>query len=410
MPYTSNSACIISSRFLCTTFSDSTARALDQFPLNRSPRHTLRGTCEARGIAALPLNRPCDAPATPCEACAEHEESQMYPRFNPAQPATPYEACATMANRSCARALIPLNRRWMTLDVRGVAGAVRIELDAAPECGAAGIAGWRHSMLGEVKGLGTILFHRILPMVPTDKLNEAIRKASRSFWFPDGSVYLEVPDQKTAVTVVSPNVAESIMEGRIEVVIYRSQAAFPLRWYALHYPMTYQNILGEDRFGACVGSGAKTWPGEQTLDRLEFTVWFKRKPAKQVRLAFRDVIRGWFASVANHGADDEGPIACADPNIVFCGRRADIVLDATRSGPSTLNYLILTTLEFGHSVAAVENAMINQDDPDFIATMVKMFAEQGQAFDVEAWRVKNRGGNGPTIRIPIFDGNEGSSL
>jgi hypothetical protein len=98
------------------------------------------------------------------------------------------------------------------------------------------------------------------------------------------------------------------------------------------------------------------------------------------------------------------PIVSAEPQIVFCGGRADIVL-ATRTGPSTLNYHILCALEFGHSVAAVESASFNQDDPEALATLVavmrKVSSDAGHEFDEDAWRTKNRGGSGPVIRTPI---------
>ena len=260
-------------------------------------------------------------------------------------------------------------------------------------------------MLGQVKGIGTILFHRILPMLSDDMLDEAMRKVTHSFRFPDGSIYLEVPDHPTHLAIVAPILAEPILEGRVEVQIYRSLAAFPLVWYGLHYPMAYQDMLDEAGFGAGVGSAAKTWPGERKLDRLQFTTWFKQTPEKPAREAFRDTISGWCASVATHGVDGEGPVASADPEITYRGKRADIVLDATRSGPNTLNYLILVALEFGHSVAVVENAMFNQDDPESLATLVavlrKVSADAGREFDEYAYHVERLGGSGPVIRLPI---------
>ena len=95
---------------------------------------------------------------------------------------------------------------------------------------------------------------------------------------------------------------------------------------------------------------------EAKLNNLSLAVKFESLPSSQVVEHFMQLVRYWSDSVSETGVFGEGPAFLATPLIEFRELCAFVRLDASRSGPETLNWLMMLLADFGfdiHSVKAI---------------------------------------------------------
>jgi hypothetical protein len=264
-------------------------------------------------------------------------------------------------------------------------------------------------MAESTEQIAIILFHRILPLIGEKALRTAERRLGSVLRYPDGTLQFDCPDAIAAENASRDiGLFQFLFDQTISSTLSRNLAAFPEQCYSFYYGGDYQRRLGEDEFIAGRGSGMKHWPGEYRLEDILFTIWFRRRPSNDVRAALAGEIGAWLASVAEAGLWSEGPVLPIVPHMQFRGKRADIRLDASRSGPHTLMYLILTALEFGHRVAPVGSAVFNYDDPLARQTMIECIRNAtmftGVKFDKEderKWLEQELGGPGPMLELPL---------
>lgn len=259
---------------------------------------------------------------------------------------------------------------------------------------------------------GLILFHRILPLLPANRLREVERLTGPPLRYPDASLQFEILDKSVNREVIT-SLGIHMMSDRIERTWMRNLTTFPQKRYFLYYSSDYERLIGPSGFGAIAGN--KVWPGEHRLNDLLFTVWFKRRPGKNVREAFVRHLSDWLRAVSVSGFDTEGPVSAVEPEVEFRGRRANLRLNLERTGMHTVIWLILTMLEFGHSVAPVESATFNYDDPESERTFIECMHAQAKYTgatltedEIAKWRVDNSGGAGPSIRVPLLPMTEAS--
>ncbi len=136
---------------------------------------------------------------------------------------------------------------------------------------------------------------------------------------------------------------------------------FPCKAYALWYTTDYRESLGELSFSVIFPS-LHTYPTKDyRVEDLQITVVFRKRASAQVRKRFAACLSGWFKSVANRGMFGEGPIRSASNELRFRGRLVQFRLDASQSGQDTLNWLLLSVLNFGYEVSAVQRFIFDQE-------------------------------------------------
>jgi hypothetical protein len=145
--------------------------------------------------------------------------------------------------------------------------------------------------------------------------------------------------------------------------MFRSLAPFRPRLYRLVYTHDYSRLLGgEADFVAGSADGKPELPGERVLDDLGVTVVFRRRASREVMKRLATVIREWARTVSNQGMFGEGPASLVSPQMAVDGRQASFRVNVESSGQNTLNWLILTILQFGHEVAPVHGVLFADED------------------------------------------------
>lgn len=250
-----------------------------------------------------------------------------------------------------------------------------------------------------------ILFHRILPLFPDETLRRAERLVGPPLCYPDGSLQFDIPSRNIHVKFVE---SLSMLEllPQLSDTWMQSLAPFPPNNYTLFYGHEYQLLLGEPHFQAGVGN--VVWPGEYQLADMLFTVWFRRRPPKTIRMQFVRCLSEWLSSMSSRGLSGEGHVSAVSTEVEFRGGRADVYLNLSRTGMNTILWLLLTALEFGHAVAPIESAVFNHDDPESIRAMIesirasaKFAGSECTDADIERWRITNSGGAGPVIKVSL---------
>jgi hypothetical protein len=82
------------------------------------------------------------------------------------------------------------------------------------------------------------------------------------------------------------------------------------------------------------------------IENLPVTIAVRRRFSKQTRQQFADLVGKFLASVRSEGMFGEGPISRVSEVIDFFPRVAQFRIDASRSGQNTINWLILSLVEF----------------------------------------------------------------
>ena len=127
------------------------------------------------------------------------------------------------------------------------------------------------------------------------------------------------------------------------------------------YTEDYREILGEDDLR--ISFPDKGYPETNYhLRDLAISVVFKRKCSEQVRQRFAQWIGEWEQQVVTKGISGEGPIRLASPGIGYQGRLAQLRVDVSQSGQATLNWLLLSVLDFGYSVSPVTNFVFAHEE------------------------------------------------
>ncbi|SIN91567.1 hypothetical protein SAMN05444166_1595 [Singulisphaera sp. GP187] len=96
------------------------------------------------------------------------------------------------------------------------------------------------------------------------------------------------------------------------------------------------------------------------VDRLRILVMFARRVVRDTRRAFARELLSWAESVADRGILGDGPAALAGDRVTFDGLGAEFHVDLSRSGSATLNWLILSILNFGRESRMVQGVAVGK--------------------------------------------------
>jgi len=205
--------------------------------------------------------------------------------------------------------------------------------------------------------ISVLLHSRGLDLFNADRLHHVV-KAYCPFQYPDGTYEIGVADGTEADKLyLELGVFAVHREWH-----FRNLLPFPLRRYYLLARKDYDNRLGDSGLGLGVGV-LEFRPGEWQLENLQFTVRFHRKPSARTARIFLKHLQGWLGQISEMGLSGEGPLTPVRRMLALRGTRASIWLNASRTGPRTLLWLLLEALGFGHDVALIERILFNEDDP-----------------------------------------------
>ncbi|WP_165231860.1 hypothetical protein [Aquisphaera insulae] len=128
----------------------------------------------------------------------------------------------------------------------------------------------------------------------------------------------------------------------------------PRKFYAILYPEEYQSRLG----GECALRGWRSTafdptPGEFELASLTILVVFRARLNGSIREAFLDAVKHWMSDASKRGAFEDGPVSLVTQGATFTRTIARFIIDASKSGQDTLNWLSLVLLDFGEGVHVV---------------------------------------------------------
>ena len=188
--------------------------------------------------------------------------------------------------------------------------------------------------------------------------------------FPDGSLLIrgEVADGYARKAWETIGQVASFGKDVAQHATVRDLAGFgPYRRYRFLYLADYHERLGGNSgfLVIPVGLGQFVSKGEYELGALPVTVRFYSRVARDAMLAFRDTVERWSSSVSTCGVFGEGPARLLSAEIAFQGLFATFVIDASRSGQNTLNWLTLLVLGFGietHPVRAIQYDSVDDVD------------------------------------------------
>ena len=206
--------------------------------------------------------------------------------------------------------------------------------------------------------ISVLLHSKSLSLFKRDSLDQVVL-ARRPFVYPDGTLEFDCSDDHEVNSLYRelPLLAMSH-----QTAYFRTLLGCPLRRYYLCFRRDYETRLKASSLGLGVGM-LEFFPGEWEKARLQFSVTFNRKPQAKIVASLVLYISETIRKVMTHGVANEGPVYPIRPMLRVRGNRADLELDASRSGPRTLNFLLLEALNLGHDKWLVEKALYNQDDP-----------------------------------------------
>lgn len=131
--------------------------------------------------------------------------------------------------------------------------------------------------------------------------------------------------------------------------------------YMLFYTRDYRESLGALDFSVVFPAIVSDPTRDYDLKNLQISVGFKRKVSQKTRRLFLESLKKYFDSVSKAGMFNEGPLRLASPEIAFRDRLAQFRIDASSSGQDTLNWLLITVLNFGYSTSLVEQFVFDHD-------------------------------------------------
>jgi hypothetical protein len=116
-------------------------------------------------------------------------------------------------------------------------------------------------------------------------------------------------------------------------------------------------------FGVVAGSlTPPALPSEFNLGSVALTVSFRRKPAKRIRERYAQMVGEWATSVTREGIFGEGPIILLSRDVEFQGLRAQLRIDARRSGQHSLNWFALKALCFALEISPLTAIVMANDE------------------------------------------------
>lgn len=131
----------------------------------------------------------------------------------------------------------------------------------------------------------------------------------------------------------------------------------------VYYTQDYRDRLGdEDVHLRSPNEATSPRPVMYSLSNLGISVVFKCKASARTRHRFADSIAEWGAQVVRKGMFDEGPIQLVSPRIDFRGRLAQFRIDVSQTGQHTLNWLVLSILNFAYVVTPVTHVIFDHDE------------------------------------------------
>lgn len=188
--------------------------------------------------------------------------------------------------------------------------------------------------------------------VPTD-VQHVLR--SLSVRYPDESLEIRGDDN---TRLVSKFVADSnVFLDSVEQGIFRALSPFGRIAYLFSYPLWYHRFLGKLGFVMGVPHGAPVVDSERQLHDVMITVKFKRRPNDRVRWELVRTVADWAAEVCVAGMDGEGPAQLVSDHVAFIGRVAQFSVDLSSSGPTTVNWLLLSIGNLGFRLTEGKNAV-----------------------------------------------------
>jgi hypothetical protein len=196
--------------------------------------------------------------------------------------------------------------------------------------------------------------------------------AERHGYFPDGTLMVEGGDsfhrlwnaicasRRMENGVPTPNLlAHGIWQPNGFVGLEKLQNES--KYYALFYTRDYDESLGELGFFIGFPEMWKNTTKDYDLKNLQISVVFKRKASLETRRRFMQCLANWYSLVSQKGIFGEGPIKLISREIEFRGRLAQFRIDVSTSGQDTLNWLLISVLNFGYEVSKVTDFIFDHD-------------------------------------------------
>jgi hypothetical protein len=208
--------------------------------------------------------------------------------------------------------------------------------------------------------MNTIKIFLLLPASVVEQLQEAsadfraflerrLANSDHLRRFPNGAIEVDGDEAEMEMRDLlrEDGTLEFGLEGRAG---FRSLAPFvPKHLFMIQYLSDYQvKLRSEISFLNGWGNLDPPAPGEYKLSELEVSILFRSRLTDKVRRKLAAFVAVWAQAVSVRGAFDDGPIQLASPSIAFFGPRAQFLIDASRSGQDTINWLSLALFDFGY--------------------------------------------------------------
>jgi hypothetical protein len=178
--------------------------------------------------------------------------------------------------------------------------------------------------------------------------------------YPNGAIQIEgIAAESELLTILRQE--EVLGKELIAWTQFRSLPPFPKGLYQLIYTGEYYERAGQRGFVVVPTAYGPTSGGEDNLIDLCVSVGFRRRQNKESMRLFAEVVRSWSESASASGLFEEGPAFLAVPDMQFQGLRAQFRLDVSRSGQSTLNWLVLLVLDYGMEVNPVTSLVYGNE-------------------------------------------------
>ena len=192
-------------------------------------------------------------------------------------------------------------------------------------------------------------------------LEEVKSEAIRSVSYPDGTLLIEGGDSYLKLRSLLIKEQLFASGGIWGGPSFASVEPFPRKSYKVWYTAEYAESLGEIDFNV-IYPRMHTFPtSDYQISNLLITVVFKRRPSQKTKHKVAEFLSAWFQSVTDVGLFGDGPIRKVSEDVLFRGERAQFRLDGSRSGQDTLNWLLVSVLNFGYEVSAVEQFVFNHE-------------------------------------------------
>lgn len=176
-------------------------------------------------------------------------------------------------------------------------------------------------------------------------------KSTGSIRFPDGSVCVESVDGIDCALRIIEEYGQSGLEMR-QNTMFRSLACFPKREYQLLTTWEYFDRIGgeEDFHVAPIHLCHIIYPNELTPEHVPVYVKFWRRPSRDTVTALHHSLLEWRESVGEKGIFAQQPARLIADSFVSSGKTCSFAIDVRDSSQHAVNWLILTSLNFGAQV------------------------------------------------------------